>query len=352
MYRGSQAFRGAPGQYWQPDGQTWQRNYGGAPAAYPANQYAYGGAYAPADEEMAPMQPAPRRGKKVALIWLIILVLLGAGGGGAYLFIRSKPVITVTSKYMVGTTPAGAATTQLHLSGSKFAARSAVSFLLDGQPEPGHHAFQSDANGALAGDLTVTTDWPMGQHSLTAKDASGNTTVLGKTIIIVPQGEANTPGPKGAPADDTPSFKLNLVVNVHDNNSGENGTYAYTLTVTGQPDPMGGKVCNPEEDTDQPQTTKDSSGDTETGTIQCSGTYKGGKITYTQTISNYKLTFHNGITCTATAPFVNRELDGAFTSATEASGTLSSDTPTFTCSNGRSVTIKSFDGTWTGSISS
>jgi hypothetical protein len=353
-YRGSRAFRGAPGQYWQPDGQTWQRNYGGAPVAYPRSQYGYGGAYAPEDEAPAlPMQPPPRRGKRTALILLVLLILLGAGGGGAYLFLRSRPVITVTSQYMVGTTPAGAATTHLHLTGTQFASHSAVSFLLDGQPEPGHQAFQSNANGALAGDLAVTADWPLGQHSLTAKDASGNTTVLGKTIVIVAQGEANTPGPKGAPADDTPSFKLDLVIKAHSKDTGQNETDSYTLMITGQPDPAGGKVCNPARDTGQPKTvtgTTDGLKYTETATVQCSGTYKGGKITYTETVISDKVDYSNGVSCAATAPFVQIELDGSFTSATQASGTLGGGTPTIACSNGRSITLQGFDGTWTGSI--
>ena len=300
------------------------------------------------------MPPLPGRGKKVALILLIILVLLGGGGAAAYLFIQSRPVIAVTSKYLVGTTPAGAATTSLHVTGTKFAARSAVSFLLDGQPEPGHRIFQSDASGALKGDLPITVGWALGQHTLTAKDASGNTTILGKTIAIVAQGEAGTPGPNGAPADAT-SFTINLIIHQHDNNSGQDYTGTDSLVITGQPDPAGGTVCNPKTDTGQTQTLKGTSNGlryTQTFIETCSGTYKGGKITYTQTVPSLKIDFSNGVTCTATAPFVNQELDGSFTNATNLSGTLSSSTVSLTCTNGNSNTLTFPPGTWTGTLSS
>jgi hypothetical protein len=347
LYGSQQMFRGASGQ-------GWQQPYSGAPTVYPGSQPAYADPYGAYDPALGSgMQPPSGRGKKTALIALVVVLLLGAvGSGAAYFFLRSSPVITVTSKYMVGTTPAGAASTTLHLTGAQFAAHSAVSFLLDGQPEPGHQIFQSDANGTLNGDLTVTTDWALGQHSLTAKDASGNTTLQGKTIVVVTQGAANTPGPKGAPADDV-SFTIHLTVHSHDKDTGQKNTYAYTLAVTGQRDPAGGKVCNPRYDTGKPQTQKGTSGGlryTETFTITCSGTYKTGHLTYTQTFTSDKIVFSNGVTCKATAPYVNQELDGSFTSATSISGTLSSGAPTFNCSNGRSVALQGVDGTWAGSL--
>ena len=248
-YSRSQTFRGASTSMYQPGGQTWQQQpYAGAPAAYPGSQQGYDDPYGQYDQQ----EPPPRRSKKTALIVLLVIVLLAAvGGGAAYLFIGSRPTIAVTSKYMVGTTPAGAATTTLHVSGSKFAPHSAVSILLDGQPDPGHEIFQSDASGAIGGNLTITSAWPLGQHSLTAKDASGSTTLQGDTIVIVAQGAANTPGPKGAPADDS-SFTIKLTVHSHSKDTGQKSAYPYTLVVTGQPDPAGGTVCNPEQDTGQP----------------------------------------------------------------------------------------------------
>ncbi len=365
--------RSAPGPSWQPGNQSWQQPYPGepvaypgdqrpygsayAPAAYPGSQRPYGSAYAPVDPALeSPMQPPPRRSKKVTMILLAALIILGVvGGSAAYLYIHSRPSITVTSKYMVGSTPAGAATTALHLTGSQFAAHSAVSILLDGQPAPGHPILQSDASGALKGDLTITGDWALGQYSLNAKDASGNAPLQGTTIIIVAQGEANTPGPNGAPADDTRSFTANLTIHQHNKDTGQNSTYNYQLLVTGQPDPAGGKVCNPDYDTGQIQTEKGTTSSgvkyTDTFTVTCSGTYKGGKLTYMQMLSDEKIVYSNGVTCTANAPYANLELDGAFTSPTDLSGAVSSGTPTFTCSNGRSVTLQGIDGTWLGSIS-
>jgi len=345
----SQAFRGAFPPAYQPGGQTWQQQpYAGAPAAYPGSQQGYDDPYGQYDQQEAP----PRRSKKTALIVLLVIVLLAAvGGGAAYLFIGSRPTIAVTSKYMVGTTPAGATTTILYVSGSRFAAHSAVSILLDGQPEPGHEIFQSDASGAIGGNLTITSDWPLGQHSLTAKDASGSTTFQGKPIVIVAQGAANTPGPKGAPADDS-SFTIHTTIHLHNKDTGQNSPASYVLLITGQPDPAGGAVCS-SSDTGKVQTNKSTSNGlrvTETFIPTCSGTYKSGKIIYRQIFSNYKLAFSNGVTCTVPEPFINLELDGSFTSATSISGTVSTDTPTITCSNGNSVTSKGDDGTWAGSV--
>jgi hypothetical protein len=301
------------------------------------------------------MQPPPRRGKKVALILLVILALLSAGGAAAYLYIQSKPAITVTSKYMVGTTPAGAATTSLHVTGAKFTAHSRVSFLLDGQPEPGHQIFQSDASGALKGDLPITAAWPPGQHNLTAKDATGKATVLGKTIAIVTQGQAGTPGPNGAPADDA-SFTINVTIQEHNNNDGQDHSGTGTLVITGHPDPAGGTVCDSDTVTSQSKTEKGTTDNgltyTETLTGTCGGTYKGGKITFTETISNDTVEYSDGVTCSAPAPYVGLELDGSFTDATHLTGTVSAGTPTITCSNGNQGTLKGITGTWTGTISS
>lgn len=345
MYGRSQAFRGAPGP-------SWQQGAFGAPTTYPGSQPYYD-IFGPPDlMQGPPTQPPPRRNKRTALILLVILVLLSGGGAAAYLYIQSKPAITVTSKYMVGTTPAGATTTSLHVTGTKFTAHSAVSFLLDGQPEPGHHIFQSDASGALKGDLSITAVWPLGQHNLTAKDAAGKTTILGKTIAIVMQGEAGTPGPNGAPADDA-SFTIHLLIHAHDNNIDKDETGTATLIVTGQPDPAGGTVCDPQDDTGQPQTVTDAKqGVKVTLTITCSGSYKSGKVTYKQIYSGFTVTYSdNGPTCTIPT-FVHIKLDGSFTNAAALSGTLSGDSPTITCSNGKSGIYKAMTGTWTGSITS
>ncbi|HEY7355789.1 MAG TPA: hypothetical protein VH590_04950, partial [Ktedonobacterales bacterium] len=336
-------FRGASGQ-------SWQQPYAGAPTAYPGSQPAYADSYHAYDPAQDSGRQHPSgRGKKTALIVLVVVLLLGAAGSGAaYLFLRSRPIIGVTSKYMVGTTPAGAASTTLRVTGAQFAAHSAVSFLLDGQPEPGNQIFQSDASGALSGDLTITANWPVGQHTLTARDASGKSTFQGKPIVIVTPGAANTPGPKGAPADDA-SFTIHVTVHSHNKDTGQKITFSDTLVVTGQPDPEGGTVCSPKTDTGKPQTQKETSNGlrfTETFTIICSGSYKGGKLTYTQTYTSDKIVYSNGVTCKAAAPYVNQKLGGSFTDATSISGTLSSSTLTVICSNGLSQTFKGVDGTW------
>ncbi len=302
--------------------------------------------------------PTPPRGKKrlvLSVLALLLLLVIAGGGVAAYQLTRPKPILNLTSIYAVGSMPAGAATTVFHIAGSQFAGNSAVSFLLDGKPEPGNLTIQSTSNGAIQGEMTVTTDWALGKHLLTAKDASGDVTLVGKSVFIVAQGEAGTPGPNGAPADDTPSFSMSLTVHAHSKDTGQDSSYPYSLVVTGQPDPAGGTVCSPGRDTNQPQSFNGTTSGhkyRETFVVQCSGTYKGGKITYTQTVTSDKVVYDTGLTCATTGPYVNQELDGSFTSATEVSGTLSSGAATFTCNNGRSGTSNGMDGTWSGSISS
>ena len=294
--------------------------------------------------------PKPRRRRRILLIGAIILVLLSIIGGSIYAVTRPKPLITVKSDYSIGSIPVGTVSTVLHVEGRQFSSNSAITFLLDGEPAPGSQVVPSDTNGALKSELTITTDWAPGTHTLTARDASSYTTQLGIKVRIVAQGEAGTPGPNGAPADNTPLFTLKVTIGPESIPSVQE-----TLTVQGKPDPAGGTVCDLQNDDGQPQ---QYSGLTTDGTYvitvarTCSGAYKGGKISYTELITQYKVVFSNGVTCTIPTPLVNEQLDGAFTSATLASGTYTTPATVLTCSDGSSQAITAEDSTWTATLSS
>jgi hypothetical protein len=302
------------------------------------------------------VQPKSSHRLKVLLIVLSVVLVLGAGGGGtaAYLLTRPQPVMTVTSNYKVGATPAGSTGTVLHISARSFSGSSAISFLLENASVANNQNVSSDANGTVKADLVITTAWAVGDHTLIAKDASGYATKVGVPVAIVPQGQAHTPGPNGAPPDDM-SFSLNASVQVQDAGTGKQfGTWTETLIVTGKPDPSGGTVCQ-SVDHGQPSTYIGNAGYGityhETFTLSCSGTYKEGKLTYSETATSDKVDFSNGVSCVAHTPYIFEHLEGTFTDQNTISGTLSSDSITADCNRGIGTTqTNAKKGSWTAQL--
>ena len=302
------------------------------------------------------MQPKSSNRLKVLLIVLSIVLVLGAGGGGiaAYMLTRPQPVMSVTSTYQVGSTPAGSTSTVVHVSAHSFSGSSTITFLLDNLPVASTQHVSSDADGNVRADLTITSDWTVGKHTLTAKDASNYATKVGVPVVIVPQGQAHTPGPNGAPPDDM-SFTLNANVHLQDAGTGKQlGSGTETLIVTGKPDPSGGTVCQSLDD-GQPHIYIGNAGNgitySETYVLLCSGTYKGGKLSYTETATSDKVDYSDGISCVPHTPFVFEHLEGTFTSQNTISGTLSSDSVTIDCN--RSIGTHQFNaqkGSWTAQL--
>lgn len=298
---------------------------------------------------------------KIALVVLVILLLL-SGGLLTYLLTRApasstaalplRPTLTIRSDYHEGTTPAGATGTPLHASGQQFAAHATITFLLDAQPAPDVPTAQSDASGSVTADLLITASWATGNHILTAKDDDGHTTQTGVTVEIVPQGEANTPGPNGAPADDQ-TFTLSVTIQRQDVQTGMAfPSINESLTISGQPDPNGGKPCQARDDGQPHQQSGDAgNGVTYQETIiwQCSGSYRGGVLAYTETAISDQYAFSDGSACTATTPYVYQQLQGSFSTATSSMGSYRADAVTLNCTQGIGTAM--FDaqqGTWSG----
>lgn len=330
-----------------------QPGFPGSAPTYPGSQPPFPGSIPPSGFPQQPVQQKSGNGLKIALIILAVLIVLGGGGGvAAYLLTRPKPTITITSNYKVGATYAGAATTSFHVTGQKFSSNSSITFLLDGNPAPDTQTVQSDGNGAVTADLKVSSKWPTGQHTLTARDASNYTTQSGAQIDVVNQGEAGTPGPNGSPTDSA-SFTISLTVQPQDAVTGDSfRSFDDTLAVTGQADPAGGKVCNPQFDDGAPHNFpgQDSNGNkyTETYIFSCTGTYKGGKLTYTETATKDVVKFTDGFTCTAQTPYVFEHLEGTFTGPNSINGTYSADTINYLCSDGKPQQLDAQKGTWNG----
>ena len=307
----------------------------------------------------------------IAAKWILVavaaVVVIGGGGVGlaAYLANRTpplQPVISIATSpgnYKVGNTLAGASGTSLHITGSKFSNNSTITFLLDGAPAPGSTGAKSDANGTFQTDVKITNGWSPGTHTLTAKDASNNSTQNSVTVMIVSPGQAHTPGPLGAPPDDA-SFHVNA------NITGQFGSSApftetQTVVITGHPDPMGGSVCE-STDNGQPIMTQNSTFNTstafqETAVYSCTGTYKAGKFTYTQMLTSDTIKYYlvsPVVTCTLTSPQPNMELSGSYTGNNTFSGTFSfpaiSQNAYHCDANGANFFHRAGQVTWTGSV--
>jgi hypothetical protein len=288
----------------------------------------------------------------VGLIVLVVIILFVLAGGGvaAYVLSRPKPTISVNSQYSVGSVPAGAASTTLQVSGQHFANNSTVTFLLDGQIAPDNQTAQSDSSGNVTAKLTVSENWAVGQHTLTAKDASNTVTQTGVPIDVVAPGDAGTPGPNGAPTN-TGSFSITLTVSPQDATTGESlNSFKITLTVQGQAT-NSPQVCDAIHDDGQSHTYtgSDNIGNyTEVFVWKCTGSYKSGKLSYTETTMSDKLTYSDGTVCNAQAPYVYTQLDGTFSSATAISGTYSGDTIHYTCNKGGNLSVDPQKGSWSG----
>ena len=291
---------------------------------------------------------------RIALIAVAALIVLGGIGTGAFLLTRPQPVISVTSDYKVGSTPAGATGTVFHVSGQKFSANSNVTFLLDGTPVSSARIVESDANGNLKTNLTVTAEWAVGDHTLTAKDAGNYVTKAGVALVIVPQGQAHTPGPNGAPPNDA-SFAIQATIKAQDTVTGKQlNDRNETLTITGRPDPAGGSVSISYRDDGQPQTYSGDFGNgltyTEKIIFKGSGTYRGGKLSYTETIISDQYTLSNGATCKLNTPYVVEHLEGTFSDQDTISGTYSADAYSIPCSDGGDVYGNALTGSWSGTL--
>lgn len=259
--------------------------------------------------------------KTIILVVTVVVVVAAAGiGAAAYFLSRPNPNISVTSNFKVGNTPAGADGTTLHIRGQKFSSNSAITFLLDGHAAPGNPGTRSDSNGNFNATVPITNAWSVGPHTLTARDASNYSTQNSVRVTIVQSGQANTPGPDGAPPDDA-SFRV--IAQIQGSQSTE------TIIVTGHPDPMGGSACL-SEDSGQPVT---SSGYTlnnhipfqRTDTYSCSGSYKGGKLTLTETMTSetsvYTQSDGSTATCTLNSPQPDGKMSGSYTGNNTFSGT-------------------------------
>ena len=190
-----------------------------------------------------------------------------------------------------------------------------------------------------------------------AHDANNDVTSSGTVVNIVQPGQAHTPGPNGSPADDT-SFTIQLTVQAHQDADNIATNYTYTLVVTGHPDPQGGSVCSPG---DNGQLSSDTYTDNNnvtynrTFTYACTGTYKAGIISYSETLKTEMITSSDGDTCQLNTPQPNLQITGSYTNQHTFSGKATLVTTTqsaYTCSQaGGTYQESGNEGTWAGIVS-
>ncbi len=295
---------------------------------------------------------------KTIIIVVATVAVVAAGGiaAAAHFLAHPQPLINITSNYKAGNAPAGANGTVLHISGQQFSSNSAITFLLDGQAAPGNPGARSDSNGNFRADVTITSAWSVGTHTLTARDASNYSTQHSVSVTVVQQGQANTPGPDGAPPDDA-SFRLNIIVQAATPDIADPFAINPVLIITGHPDPEGGTVCSPD---DSGQSfTRNSTGFngtpyTQLTTATCSGTYKAGQISYIETDTSAKGSFQsNGVNvnCVLNNPTVDLRLTGAYAGNDTFKGTFNAPKIPYICDQqGYTFSQVALQGTWTATI--
>ncbi len=297
---------------------------------------------------------------KTVIIVVTIVVVVAAGGvaAAAYFLSRPQPLISITSNYKVGNALAGASGTILHISGQKFSGNSAIAFLLDGNAAPGNPSARSDANGNFSTDMKITDAWSVGTHTLTARDASNYNTKNSVGVTVVQPGVANTPGPHGAPPDDA-TFNINLSAKGTYNSGNQPFTSNETLHVTGHPDPAGGIACEDGDNGQQISTSSETLDThlafTENYSFTCQGSYKSGKVSYTETLATDVITYtSSGVSCTLTSPQMSQQVTGTFTSQNTFTGTfIYGHTPQsdFHCTQPNWYFFYTGgQGTWTGTV--
>lgn len=315
----------------------------------------------PGPQPIPTMTPAPpSRSKPPAWrLWAIIgiVVILILAGTGLVVLLKAhgpSPTISVTSQYYDNGTIAGATDTTLHVTGKQFAANSAITFLLDSTAIRQDMQALSNASGNFTTDLTITSDWSVEHHRLTAHDASNNTTSTSTEISIVQQGYNKTPGLNGSPTN-TATFKIATVT--HWQSNGTVNTYEPELDITGQSDSQGGSVCAPGDDGSQQKDQfagPNGTTVTDTYTTTCSGTYKNGHLTYNEALNTDVYTDDGG-SCTLTASQSSwRQWTGDYTTSHQFSGTIvenSVDGNHYNCTGDLTISTSSgATGTWTGTV--
>jgi hypothetical protein len=311
-----------------------------------------------------PAQPqrAHSTAKTLLLITVIVVTIAIFIGGGFFIYAatRPDPTISLTSKYHALGLPAGASSTTFAVQGLHFSGNEAITFFLDGGQIFGLPSVKSNGGGSFTVALPISNSWSLGKHVLTASDADHYLTKQGVSISIVVAGQANTPGPNGAPSDSS-SFKISASFTGTVLQSGNPDTSSEIITVTGMPDPAGGTVCGENEDgipfVTHGTFTGGAAGTSYTETIveTCAGTYQGGKLEEDVTVTAQYLTYtdpssFDTVNCSVPSSYVLEHIQGTFSSATEISGSYSMAGARYSCSNYGSVTQNAEAGAWNGTL--
>lgn len=298
----------------------------------------------------------PRSGK-VMIIALLVLVLILAASAGSYTYYtvtRPKPVMTISSLYHVDKVPAGSQGTRIQVQGNGFTPSSPITLLVDQVPLK-IQGIKSDEQGRLKTEIEVSGNWKPGKHSLLAKDKDGYMPQQAASFLVVKQGQAHTPGPHGSPPDDA-SYKLKVKLDmVNEFGNKVNTDIDFILIVTGKPDPAGGSVCS--EDADGKPHVKNYPKQfnmTTTTIYSCEGTYKAGRIDYTQMITDVKMVFagysnETNVCVNKGEAFLYHHLIGTFNDAKTITGTLARPHHELICDRkGARGIYYALNGTWKG----
>ena len=116
-------------------------------------------------------------------------------------------------------------------------------------------------------------------------------------------------------------------------------------------------MCDPATDTNQSSTSsgtlQDNTTYKTTATYTCRGTYKAGKLSYTELSNSTKTDFSDGLSCQSNSSFTYIQLDGAFTDGNTASGNYNAPAYPLNCSKGganSTINEAAETGTWTATL--
>lgn len=298
--------------------------------------------------EAKPLQH--RRSRLRTTLTIITTIVLSALISYAILsFTIPQPTLTVQSDYHRTGLAAGSSGTIFYLNGHHFAANTPITLLLDGHLLKDAPAVRSTGEGSFRAELTVTANWGSGMHQISVQRHANSDKINPVQVIIVQPGEAHTPGPANAPANDS---TFELVVTFQGRIEGKAPfTWQQEFDIHGRPDPQGGSICT-DDDTGTLQKISSTKNEIHTRAMRCQGHYISGQLTYDEIIVADQVKRLKGtqtIQCTIPPDTTYLHLSGAFSNKTVASGTFEFPAIQGSCSDKQQhYSLPQIKGTWSG----
>ncbi|GHO43578.1 hypothetical protein [Ktedonospora formicarum] len=214
------------------------------------------------------------------VLTIVITIFLSALASYTILyFALPKPMLSIQSDYHHEGLAAGSNGTIFYLNGRNFSPNTTIALYLDEKRLANQSTITSAQDGTFRTELMVTTNWTPGKHKISVQNDTNR--IDSSEFIIVQPGEAHTPGPANAPANDS-SFEFLITFQGRIENTAP-FTWQQEFDIRGKENPKGGSVCT-DADTGKPQRISSSTKEMHVRATKCQGNYQSGQITYDQII--------------------------------------------------------------------